>query len=325
MQRFLSIYRNLGAAALLALAAVIGIGAPALAEVQSRYRFKLSNFNGPVNSTWARIALDEVRGEVYLVDDNEVRVFDANGMEIYRFNDDMSLGLIADVAIKPDGDILVLSQRAEATPSILVCDYRGIPVGRFSLVGAPPDFDGLTVDDILIRDERLYLVDAEALKVVAADTQGRFLQGYDIGAVLEIPDERRIVSQIDGFSVDEHGALLFSIPVLFSVYRLSPDGDLEFHRRPGSAPGKFNQVAGLVIDDRGYWYIADRLKSAVLIFDPDFNFVRQFGYRGPKPDNLFGPKYLVLDSRNRLYVSQLRARGVSVFDIIYENSALEGR
>jgi DNA-binding beta-propeller fold protein YncE len=79
-------------------------------------------------------------------------------------------------------------------------------------------------------------------------------------------------------------------------------------------------VAGIVSDERGYFYVADRLKNAILVFDPDFRFMYQFGYIGPRPDNLFGPKYLALDSRNRLYVSQLRDQGVSVFDIIYDES-----
>jgi DNA-binding beta-propeller fold protein YncE len=73
-----------------------------------------------------------------------------------------------------------------------------------------------------------------------------------------------------------------------------------------------------VADDRGYYYVADRLKRAVLIFDKDFQFQGQFGYRGSRPDNLIGPKNLALDGEGRLYVSQLRSRGVSVFKITYK-------
>jgi hypothetical protein len=64
--------------------------------------------------------------------------------------------------------------------------------------------------------------------------------------------------------------------------------------------------------------VADRLKSAVLIFDKNFKFVREFGYRGSKPDNLAGPRDLGLDAEGRLYVSQLASRGVSVFKITYK-------
>jgi hypothetical protein len=59
------------------------------------------------------------------------------------------------------------------------------------------------------------------------------------------------------------------------------------------------------------------LKSAILIFDKDFRFQSEFGYRGPRPGNLNGPRNLALDSQGRLYVSQL-GKGISVFQITYK-------
>jgi hypothetical protein len=64
--------------------------------------------------------------------------------------------------------------------------------------------------------------------------------------------------------------------------------------------------------------VSDRLKSAVLIFDKNFKFVKEFGYRGRKPHNLISPRDLSLDAKGRLYVSQLSSRGVSVFKITYK-------
>ena len=324
MAKRISIYRTFQRLCLLTIAAALAGANANAAEVQTRYLYHLSNFDGPVTSTWARIALDEFRNETYLIDQSEVRVFDANGMEIFRFGEDSGLGLILDVAVKKNGEILVLSS-VQSRESLLVCDYRGMPLRRFSLADAPPEYSDPTPYDILIQEDRLYLVDDESLRIVVSDTQGRFLQGYDIAALLQIADNRRIVTPIDGFSVDESGRMLFSIPVLFSVYRLSPDGEIEIHKRPGSAPGKFNMVAGIVSDDRGNFFVADRLKNAILVFDGKFQFLGQFGYRGLRPDNLFGPKYLAIDNRNRLYVSQLREHGVSVFDISYSDSEPEGR
>ena len=64
--------------------------------------------------------------------------------------------------------------------------------------------------------------------------------------------------------------------------------------------------------------MADRLKSAVLIFDRDFQFQLEFGYRGIRPENLIGPRNLALDAKGRLYVSQLGGRGISVFKITHK-------
>ena len=71
-------------------------------------------------------------------------------------------------------------------------------------------------------------------------------------------------------------------------------------------------------DDRGYYYVADKLKSAIIVFDKDFQFQLEFGYRGFSPENLNGPNNLALDDEGRLYVSQLGNRGISVFQITYK-------
>ena len=112
--------------------------------------------------------------------------------------------------------------------------------------------------------------------------------------------------------------MLFTVPVLFRAYKLTPDHKLSGFGRPGSAPGRFNVVGGIVADDQGYYYVADRLKSAILVFDKDFKFQIEFGYRGIKPHNLIGPKNLGLDNEGKLYVSQLSSKGVSVFKITHK-------
>jgi hypothetical protein len=50
-----------------------------------------------------------------------------------------------------------------------------------------------------------------------------------------------------------------------------------------------------------------------MVFDKDFNFLIEFGYRGAKPENLITPDDIAVDQRDHVYVSQGRNRGVSVF------------
>jgi hypothetical protein len=59
----------------------------------------------------------------------------------------------------------------------------------------------------------------------------------------------------------------------------------------------------------------ERLRSVVMIFDREFRFLKEFGYRGDKPGNLIRPSELALGNSGKLYVTQLRNRGVSVFSI----------
>ena len=171
---------------------------------------------------------------------------------------------------------------------------------------------------MVFRHEQIYLLDGGSLRLVVTDPAGVFKTGYDIRALLRLDAKQSDGTEIAGFSVDREGNLFFTIPVLFSVYKLTPDGEISGFGRPGSAPGRFNVVGGIVADDRGYLYVADRLKSAVLIFDKSFEFQTEFGYRGFKPQNLIGPNNLGLDNQGQLYVSQLSSRGISVFKISHK-------
>jgi DNA-binding beta-propeller fold protein YncE len=238
-------------------------------------------------------------------------------MEVYRFGDDWSLGMVMDAAVRNDGNILVLA-RTNSRPSIVICNFRGELLADLGLQGFPPDFADFSPTDMFYRNGRLYLLHNDSLRLVVTDSNGFFLTGYDLGAMLEIDESKRNVTQIGGFSVDRAGNIFFTVPVLFSAFKLSADGKLATFGKPGSAPGRFNVVGGIVADDQGYIYVADRLKSAVLIFDQNFKFVNEFGYRGRRPHNLIGPNDLGLDAEGRLYVSQLASIGVSVFQITYK-------
>jgi DNA-binding beta-propeller fold protein YncE len=299
---------------------ILAIGVGCLhAEVQTSFLYRLSNFSGPVPSNWARISVDEERQEIYVTDSQAgiIRIYNDRGMEVYRFGDDWSLGMVLAAVVRNDGNILVLTRR-NSRPSIVICNFRGEYLVDFELQDFPADFAGFSPTGMAYRYGRLYLMDNDSLRLAVTDSNGFFLTGYDLGALLEIDEKNRSSTQIGGFSVDRTGDIFFTVPVLFQAYKLSVDGKLASFGKPGSAPGRFNVVGGIVADDRGNIYVADRLKSAVLIFDQNFKFINEFGYRGRKPYNLIAPNDLSLDGEGRLYVSQLASIGVSVFKITYK-------
>jgi len=289
-----------------------------MAEVETSFLYYLSNFGGPITYNWPNISVDPARKEIYVVDtqEREVTVFNDQGMEIYRFGDEGNLGRPVAVSFDRDGNILVLSKN-NSNAVIIKCNFRGEPIAEVELKNFPPDFSGFSPSRMVYRQELLYLLDSGSLKIAVIDANGVFQNGYDLGVLAGIEENKRDSADVDGFSVDPQGNMLFTIPVKFAAFVLSPDGDIIKFGRPGGAPGKFNNVGGIVADDQGYYYVADKLKSAVLVFDKDFNFQLEFGYRGVRPDNLNGPRNLAVDSQGRLYVSQLD-KGISVFQINYK-------
>lgn len=288
------------------------------AAVQTTFLYNLSNLNGPIKSNGASISIDKERDEIYVVDPGErdIGIFNDIGMEVFRFGDDGGLGGVIDVDVDRDGNILVLSKGLNQS-SIIICNFRGEPVSVLEIKNLPSDFSSFTPDRLVCRYGRIYLLDSKSLRIAVTNDEGFFENSYDLASLLGVEEEKRGNTDIGGFSLDPEGNMLFTVPVLFSAFKLTPDGNLASFGKAGSAPGRFGLVGGIVADDRGNIYVADRLKCVILIFDKDFQFQLEFGYRGLGPENLIGPNMIALDNSGRLYVSQLRNRGVSVFKITH--------
>ncbi len=307
----------------------------AFAGVEASFRYPLANFTGPVESMWAKLAVDSERNEIYTLRPrkHDIRIYDEHGMEIFVFAE--GFGGATDIAIGNGGDIFVLTNGYQ-TSAIHLLNYRGEPVAQIALQHVPDGFSKFVPDRILHHRDSLYLVDSAAMKVMVVDEAGRFERGYDLAHEIKpfVPRDQvqRELSvndwrsqqlediQLNGFAVDAQENLFFTVPVLFSVFKLSADGELERFGKPGGAKGKFGVVAGIVVDDMGYIYVADRLRSVVLVFDGDLNFQTEFGYRGDEPSNLIVPDELAIDNNGNVYVGQAANRGVSVFKVVHRDA-----
>jgi hypothetical protein len=295
---------------------VIGMTIPTMANVSATYLYSLSNFTGKIPYTATRMSIDKKSGEIYVIYENLLKVFNPAGMEIYHFGEDLDVGQIIDLAVVPNGDLLLLTVK-DSRETLVQCNYRGDPISRRDLKKMPPEFSGFVATRLVCRGDSLYFASAGGMKIVITDLEGNFKKGYDLISLLELKEEDRGNMEIFGFSVDGNGNILFTIPVLFKAFILTDDGKISWFGKPGGAPGKFNIVSGIVRDSQGNFLVVDRLKSAVMIFDEKFNFVTQFGYRGLRPENLFAPDDIAIDSNDRIYVTQERKRGISVFKLAY--------
>jgi len=287
------------------------------------YLYNLSNFTGPIRISAPRVSVDRERNEVSVLYQNLIRVFNDNGMEIYRFGDDLDLGSIIDVTTDKTGNVLLLSYRwsdAERTNvmEITRCSFRGEETGKLRLSNLPAKFSGFAPNRMLCRNGKLYFVSFMGLTIVVTDENGKFEKGYDVFTLLELSEKNRGVTEMWGFSVEENGNVLFTIPVLFKAYRLYPEGKVDSFGRPGSAPGRFNIVSGIVTDSRGDYLVVDKLKCTVMIFDKDYKYLTQFGFRGLKAGNLIAPDDIAIDKDDRAYVTQNGRRGVSVYQVAHE-------
>jgi DNA-binding beta-propeller fold protein YncE len=292
----------------------------AQAAVKGSFVYNLSDFTGTIPYSWPRVVADKERNEIYVLYQNTVRVFNEFGMEIYRFGDDLDLGQMVDVAVDKNGDIFLLAYKqsgGEAKGEIIRCNFRGEPKSRMELKNMPGEFSNFFPNRMVYQDGNFYLASLMGLNIVVADHQGNFKKGYDLFSLLELEEKDRGNVEMIGFSVDREGNILFTVPTLFRACILSPDGKLNWFGRPGSASGRFNIIAGIVRDSKGNYLVVDKLKCAVMIFDENFKFITQFSERGYKPGYLIAPDDIAIDNGDRIYVTQVARKGVSVFRLVY--------
>lgn len=290
-------------------------GGQVFAQVQATYLHTLAGFAGPLKYDGVRVSVDLEREETYVIYQNLVHIFNPSGMEVFVFGDGLDLGQILDLAVDRNGDIILLSYKNSR--SILTrCDFRGVPIGPIEIKNLPA---GLVffANRMVHRNGLLYFAAQAAASVIVTDANGEFRSHIEFLPLLAEDGKKKDGVESIGFAVDREGSIFLTMPVLFTVYKYSPDGKLTSFGRPGSAPGRFGVIAGIASDSRGNLFVADKLKSVVIVFDKDFNFMTEFGYRGSKPANLVAPDDIAVDRKDRVYVSQARRRGVSVFSLAF--------
>jgi hypothetical protein len=308
---------------IIAIFFLVAISNPVLAGVKASFLYELSSFTGPIPFGWPRVSVDRERTEIYVLYQNLVRVFNQTGMEVYRFGDEGNFGNLADVSTDRDGNIWLLQYRWSDSAKgngfeIIRCNFRGDPVEKLEIRNLPAGFSEFYPDRLICRGGDLYLSHSASMRVVVTDINGVFKKSYDILPLLELDVKESGDLMIAGFSVDREGSLLFTIPPIFKAFKISSDQKVGSFGRPGSAPGRFNVIAGIVSDNRGNVLVVDKLKCAVMIFDKNYNFITQIGSRGFKPGQLIAPDHIAIDRQDRIYVTQAGKKGVSVYRLIYD-------
>src|SRR6266511_3498007 len=216
-----------------------------------------------------------------------------------------------DVAVLDGGDLVLLTWLA-GKPALVRCNFRGEPIGRIEIRGAPADLAGFVPDRLRAAGGNLYLASSQGMRAVAISPDGAFLRSYDASGIAA--GRKAGDAGFTGFGVDARGNLLFTVAPLFQAFVLTPDGELRGFGVRGSAPGRFNVVAGIAADLDGNLYVTDVLRAVVMVFDPAFEFRGEFGYRGYGPGNLIAPRDLVVGD-GQVFVTQSAGRGVSVFRV----------
>jgi hypothetical protein len=300
-----------------ALAALLASTATA-GPVELTYLYDLADFTGRIPYSDARVVVDAPRSEVYTVYGNEIRAFNNAGMEIYRFGVDPAEGRVADLAIESSGDILLLMYASGAGEgarqwSLLRADFRGRPTGKVDLDRSGGAAD-LLPNRLLLRAGRIWLLSQGQMRAASYLPGGKLERALDLAELAALPEADRGNAEVTGLDVGGDGTVVFVIPEQFRVHAIDPAGGVRSFGKPGSSAGKFGVLGDVALDGDGNVYISDRQRGVVMVFNREFHFLRETD-RISNREGLARPGGLALDPAGRLYISQMRRRGVAVFAI----------
>lgn len=290
---------------------------PRLPSVEATFAHELSTPNGPVLLSWPSLAYDRAHDELFVVAEGFVRIFDASGMEVYRFGDDGALGNIMRVAVLDDGDLVLLTT-LDGKRAYLRCDFRGELIETMSLTGLPKALAGFEPDQLVHRGGKLYFAERGTMRVVVTDVAGAYREHVRlrdlVASALANDAERKPPAAMDGFNVDPAGKLLFTMSTLFAGGAAPRNGALRLFGTRGSTPGRFNIIGGIDSDEAGNVYVTDRLRSVVSVWDRDLHFLGEFGHRGDDEAGISTPFELAVGNGN-VFVTQAGKRGVKVWRV----------
>lgn len=313
---------RLGKISVLLLVGIALVHRPA-AALSVKHQYRLSDFSGVVPYSDVQIYADRPHNEVYVGEGDAVRVYNASGMEIFRFaHDAMRLGSVTDLAVDEKGDILVLSYRPPSPErpggmQVTRYSYRGEPLDEFEIAALPTEISEFSPNRMLLLGDELAFVSTDRCLVVFTGPTGEYRRHLDLLAALPKDDKGREGAELGGIFIDRAGAIFYTIPTAFRAFRRNADGTTQSFGKAGSAPGTFGVAGSIVEDDHGDVFVADRARGVVLAFGPNLQYVTEFGGRGRREDRLLRPGSLALGNEDRLYVTQLGNLGVAVFNILW--------
>ncbi|MCA9258923.1 MAG: hypothetical protein KDA61_06970 [Planctomycetales bacterium] len=166
-------------------------------------------------------------------------------------------------------------------------------------------------------------------RAIAIDAQGRLflvdmlarIQRYDLDGNFELgwmtPASKN--GRPCGLTMARDGDLLVADTHYYRVLRYSPDGVLREDRTiggtAGEGPGEFGFVTDAVEDSAGNMYVGeygqnDRIQK----FDPEGNYLLQWGSLGEEPGQFRRPQNLDVDAFDRVWAVDACNHRVQVFD-----------
>ena len=197
----------------------------------------------------------------------------------------------------------------------LVWGRRGWSEGRFIKPRA------ITIDS----SDQLYIVDTTG-RIQVFDSDGQHLRHWNIPQTKNGRPTGLAVERLAGTTTSDDEHLLVADTHYYRMLVYTLEGDLvedaQIGGTAGFGPGQFAFVTDAACDDQGCFYIgeygdSDRIQK----FDPDGQFMTQFGGTGREPEQFMRPQGLVVGG-DVLWIADAGNHRIQRYDIRSETPKL---
>ncbi|HEX9023320.1 MAG TPA: 6-bladed beta-propeller [Geobacteraceae bacterium] len=223
------------------------------------------------------------------------------------------------LADRPLSSLIGLSADAKGslylTDSVLGRVFRmGYDHGRLEPFAADYPFarpTGVAYDQL---NDRVYVVDTVASKVIAFDPDGKKVGEFGRRGTSE--GEFNYPTFI---GCDRSGNIYIADTLNFRVQSFTADGEFRFSIGSlGDGQGQFSVPKGVAVAPDGTIYVVDGRLDRVQAFAPDGKFLFEFGASGSAPGQFWSPNGIYVDGKDRLYVCDYLNNRVQVFQVLGE-------
>jgi DNA-binding beta-propeller fold protein YncE len=251
------------------------------------------------------LTADPHTGELFVCDSmgNRILIFDPQGTFRYQIPGGRVFDAPQDVAVDPDGYLLVLAYRRER-PVLLELDFDGAFRREIALAlpegSAAPAIGSIALSP---RGDRIYALDEAQQRLWMSDRDGRVTGSVDLA-----------VTEPDGTPVERFfGRVDVSGETVLVV--VASDGaalllDLDGNRRGsvgehGTAPCQLGSPRAAALTAAGQVVFVDHQRMKILLWDPATNLcLGEFYGMGSAPGYFYYPRDVALGPEGRLYVAQ---------------------
>jgi DNA-binding beta-propeller fold protein YncE len=271
---------------------------------------------------------DNYTNECYVTDtgNNQVVVFDENGMPIFRFyhhvtvNGERRLGEPKSLVVDSEGRIYITDA---LVPYLDVLDRNGRTITTveppYDKCGQHVRFDGVAMG----TDDRVYASlscgDQRLVAVIGFD--------LDLEKVITLSSENLGTTCMTALDVDTSGNFYVTDPcaeVMVQVYDAHGQYVSGFGRHD-SGYENFSHPSGISVMPNGEMWIVDSIRQVVSCFASGGEFISYVGGKGTHPGAFNYPSGIDTDGKDRLFVVERAGNRYQCFRIVYDDVETAGK